>query len=149
MSIVSDAARKFVMELSSLMGRNVEVRTTQGRVYEGKLVAYDHTNLNLCLANAKDPEGRSLSRVFIAGGVVTEIIRKEEPFDLKGLAEALEKVFPKMVTFHEEANVITIMDRVRITEQGVVEGAGPIAERAKKVFEEFVSSKKASQPYAP
>lgn len=142
MSIVSDAARKFIMELSSLMGKSVEVRTAHGRVYEGRLVAYDHSNLNLCLADAKDSEGRTLSRVFISGGVVTEIIRKEEPFDLRGLAEALEKVFPKMVTFHEEANVITIMDRVRITEQGVVEGTGPIAERAKKVFEEFISSRR-------
>jgi len=131
------------MELSSLLGRSVEVRTAQGRVYEGKLVAYDQSSLSLCLADAKDPEGRALSRVFIAGGSVTEIIRKEEPFDLRGLAEALERVFPKMVTLHEEAGVITIMDRVRVTEQGVVEGTGPVAERAKKVFEEFVSSRRA------
>jgi len=132
------------MELSSLLGRNVEVRTVQGRVYEGRLVAYDQSSLNLCLADARDLEGRLLSRVFITGGAVAEIIRKEEPFDLKGLAEALEKVFPKMVTLHEEAGVITIMDRVRVTEQGVVEGTGPVAERARKVFEEFISSKKAS-----
>ena len=132
------------MELSSLLGRSVEVRTAQGRVYEGRLVAYDHSNLNLCLADARDSEGRTLSRVFIAGGSVTEIIRKEEPFDLRGLAEALERVFPKMVTLHEEAGVITVMDRVRVTEQGVVEGTGPVAERAKKVFEEFVSSRKPS-----
>ena len=131
------------MELSSLLGRSVEVRTAQGRVYEGKLVAYDQNSLSLCLADAKDSEGRALSRVFIAGGSVTEIIRKEEPFDLRGLAEALERVFPKMVTLHEEAGVITIMDRVRVTEQGVVEGTGPVAERAKKVFEEFVSSRRA------
>jgi len=143
LSIVSDASRRFAMEFSSLLGKSVEVRTSQGRVYEGKLLAYDHSNLNLCLADAKDESGRTYSRVFISGSVITEIIRKEEPFDLRGLAEALERVFPKMVTLHEEAGVITIMDRVRITEQGVVEGSGPIAERAKKVFEEFVSSKKA------
>jgi hypothetical protein len=47
------------------------------------------------------------------------------------------------VTLHEEAGVITVMDRVRVTEQGVVEGSGPVAERAKKVYEEFVSSRKA------
>ena len=139
---MSDATRRFAMELSSLLGRSVEVRTAQGRVYEGKLVAYDQSSLSLCLADAKDSEGRALSRVFIAGGSVTEIIRKEEPFDLRGLAEALERVFPKMVTLHEEAGVITIMDRVRVTEQGVVEGTGPVAERAKKVFEEFVSSRR-------
>lgn len=142
MSIISDATRRFAMELSSLLGKSVEVRTAQGRIYEGRLVAYDQASLNLCLAEVRDPEGRSLSRVFIAGGAVAEIIRKEEPFDLKGLAEALEKVFPKMVTLHEEAGVITIMDRVRVTEQGVVEGTGPVAERAKKVFEEFISSRK-------
>ena len=143
MSIVSDATRKFAMEFSSLLGKSVEVRTVQGKVYEGKLLAYDHSNLNLCLADAKDESGKIFSRVFISGGTVAEIIRKEEPFDLRGLAEALEKTFPRMVTLHEEAGVITIMDRVRITEQGVVEGSGPVAERAKKIFEEFVSSKRA------
>jgi len=143
LSIASDATRRFLMELSSLLGKSVEVRTVQGRVYEGKLIAYDHASLNLCLADAKDPEGKVLPRVFIAGASVAEIVRKEEVFDLKGLAEALEKVFPRMVTLHEEAGVITVMDRVRVTEQGVVEGSGPIAERAKKVFEEFVSSRRA------
>ena len=145
MSVLSDASRKFAMEFSALLGKSVEVRTSHGRVYEGRLLAYDHSNMNLCLADAKDESGRTYSRVFISGSVVTEVIRKEEPFDLKGLAEALEKVFPRMVTLHEEAGVITIMDRVRITEQGVVEGSGPIAERAKKVFEEFVSSRKAQR----
>jgi small nuclear ribonucleoprotein (snRNP)-like protein len=143
MSIASDATRRFLMELSSLLGRNVEVRTAQGRVYEGKLIAYDHASLNLCLADVKDPEGRVLPRVFVMGASVVEIVRKEEAFDLKGLAEALERVFPRMVTLHEEAGVITVMDRVRVTEQGVVEGSGPVAERAKKVYEEFVSSRKA------
>lgn len=142
--MVTDAARRFTIELSSLLGKNVEVRTSHGKVYEGKLVAFDQTSLSLCLADVKDDSGRVLSRVIISGSGVAEIIRKEEPFDLKGLAEALEKVFPKMVTLREDLGVITIMDRVRITEAGVVEGSGPIAERAKKVFEEFVSLKKTS-----
>ena len=43
-----------------------------------------------------------------------------------------------MVKLHEDLGVIVVMDKVRITKDGVVEGSGPAAERARKVYEEFV-----------
>jgi len=135
------AARRFSTELSSLLDKKVKVITASGSSYEGKLVAYDQNTLTLILANAKDDKGGTYARVLINGHHVAQILRLEEPFDLKGLAEALEKAFPNMVVLHEDAGVIIVMDRVRVTEAGVVEGSGPIAERVKKIFEEFVASK--------
>ena len=135
------AARRFSTELSSLLDKKVKVITASGSSYEGKLIAYDQNTLTLILANAKDDKGDAYARVLINGNYVAQLLRLEEPFDLKGLAEALEKAFPNMVTLHEDAGVITVMDRVRVTESGVVEGSGPIAERVKRIFEEFVASK--------
>ena len=136
------ATRRFSTELSSLLDKRVKVVTASGSSYEGKLIAYDQTTLTLILANAKDDKGDAYARVLINGHYVAQVLRLEEPFDLKGLAEALEKAFPNMVVLHEDAGVITVMDRVRITESGVIEGSGPIAERVKRIFEEFVASKR-------
>ena len=139
------ASRKFSTELSSLLDKRVKVITASGTSYEGKLLAYDQNTLSLILANAKDDKGDVYARVLINGHYVTQVLRLEEPFDLKGLAEVLEKSFPNMVVLHEDAGVITVMDRVRVSESGVIEGSGPIAERVKKIFEEFVASKQAQK----
>lgn len=135
------ASRRFSTELSSLLDKKVKVITVNGHVYEGKLLAYDQSTLSLILANAKNDKGEVYARVLINGHYVTQVLRLEEPFDLKGLAEVLEKSFPNMVVLHEDAGVITVMDRVRVSESGVIEGSGPIAERVKKIFDEFVASK--------
>jgi RNA-processing ribonucleoprotein Sm-like component len=34
-----------------------------------------------------------------------------------------------------------VMDRIRVTEKGIVEGSGPAAERVQKVYEEFLREK--------
>jgi len=135
------AVRRFSTELSSLLDKKVRVITASGSSYEGKLIAYDQSTLTLILASARDEKGNAYARVLINGHYVAQILRLEEPFDLKGLAEALEKAFPNMVVLHEDVGVITVMDRVRVTESGVIEGSGPVAERVKKIFEEFIASK--------
>lgn len=135
------ASRRFSTELASLLDKKIRVIVVGGHYYEGKLVAYDQNTLSMILTNAKDEKGNIYARVVVNGHYVTEVLRLEEPFDLKGLAEVLERSFPNMVMFHEEAGVITVMDRVRVTEAGVIEGSGPVAERVKKIFEEFVASK--------
>ncbi|MCS7140059.1 MAG: Lsm family RNA-binding protein [Candidatus Nezhaarchaeota archaeon] len=135
------ALRRFSTELSSLLDKRVRVIMANGYTYEGKLLAYDQNTLNLILANAKDEKGEVYARALLNGHYITQILRLEEPFDLRGLAEVLEKSFPNMVVLHEDAGVITIMDRIRVTESGVIEGSGPIAERVKKIFEDFIASK--------
>jgi small nuclear ribonucleoprotein (snRNP)-like protein len=136
---VSVAQRKFFTEVAALVDKNVMVITTTGKTYSGSLIGINPDTLSLCLADAKDEEGRTLHRVFLNGSVVAQIISVEKPFDLKALADRLEKVFPTMVKLYEDKGFIWVMDKVKVTEKGVVEGSGPAAERVQKVYEQFVS----------
>jgi small nuclear ribonucleoprotein (snRNP)-like protein len=139
---VSIAQRKFLAEVSSLLNKNVIVKTTTGKEYSGSLAGFNSENLNLCLAEAKDKEGNKIRRIFLNGNVVEEIFSVEEVFDLKGLSDRIEKVFPTMVKLYEDQGFMWVMNRVKVTKKGVVEGAGPAAERVKKVYEQFVSETK-------
>ena len=48
-----------------------------------------------------------------------------------------------MVKLYEDKGFIWVMDKVKLTEKGVVEGSGPAAERVHKVYEQFISEAKA------
>lgn len=145
-SLTSAGSARFLRELAALLDKMVSVKTIHGKAYSGRLVGYDPSTLSLCLSDAKsEEEGTIYARVFIRGDVISEIIRQEEPFDLKGLAKRLEKMFPSMVKLYEDAGVIVVMDKIRVTEEGVVEGTGPVAERVKRVYEQFISEKKTSE----
>ena len=136
---MSMAQRKFFSEVTALTDTSVVVATTTGKTYSGTLMGINPDTLSLCLANAKDEKGKDLHRVFLNGSVVAQILSVEKPFDLKALSERLEKVFPTMVKLYEDKGFIWVMERVKVTESGVVEGSGPAAERVQKVFEQFVS----------
>jgi len=133
------AQRKFFSEVAALADTSVVVATTTGKTYSGTLVGINPDTLSLCLANAKDEKGKDLHRVFLNGSVVAQILSVEKPFDLKALSERLEKVFPTMVKLYEDKGFIWVMERVKVTESGVVDGSGPAAERVQKVYEQFVS----------
>jgi hypothetical protein len=45
-----------------------------------------------------------------------------------------------MVKLSEGAGVIVVMDRIRVSEKGILEGTGPAAERVQKVYDEFIRS---------
>jgi hypothetical protein len=97
----------------------------------------------LCLADAKDETGINLRRIILNGSAVAQITSTEKPFDLKALAGRLEKVFPTMVKLYEDQGFIWVMDKVKVTERGVVEGSGPAAERVQRVYDLFLSEAKA------
>jgi small nuclear ribonucleoprotein (snRNP)-like protein len=137
-SMSTVAGRRFHEELGLLLQKPVTVVTTTGKTYAGNLIGYDPDTMSLCLADAKDEAGLSLVRVFINGSIVAQVFTTEKPFDLRGLAERLEKVFPKMVKLYEDAGVIVVMDKIRLTEKGLIEGTGPAAERVQRVYEEFM-----------
>jgi len=139
---LSVAQRKYFAEVSALMDRAVVVATTTGKTYSGTLIGINPDNLSLCLSGAKDEEGKKLHRVFLNGSVVAQILGVEKPFDLKSLADRLEKVFPTMVRLYEDKGFIWVMDKVKVTEKGVVEGSGPAAERVQKVYDQFTSEAK-------
>jgi small nuclear ribonucleoprotein (snRNP)-like protein len=140
---MSIAQRKYFTEVAALVDKTVIVATTAGKTYSGRLVGVNPETLSLCLAEAKDQEGKTLHRVFLNGNVVAQILSVEKPFDIKALADRLEKVFPTMVKLYEDKGFVWVMERVKVTEKGVVEGTGPAAERVQKVYEQFISEIKA------
>jgi small nuclear ribonucleoprotein (snRNP)-like protein len=135
---VSVAQRKFFTEVAGLVDSSVVVVTSGGKRYSGTLVGINPDSLSLCLADVKGEGDSVLHRVFLSGGVVAEILSVEKPFDLKALSERLEKVFPTMVRLYEDNGFIWVMDKVKVTEKGVVEGSGPAAERVQSVYEHFI-----------
>jgi len=139
---LSVAQRKFFTEVTALVDKNVIVATTTGKTYSGTLIGINPDTLSLCLGEAKDEERKTLHRVFLNGNVVAQILSVEKPFDIKALADRLEKVFPTMVRLYEDKGFIWVMDKVKLTEKGVVEGSGPAAERVQKVYEQFISEMK-------
>jgi len=136
---LSVAQRKFFTEITALVDKNVIVSTTTEKTYSGTLIGINPDTLSLCLGEAKDQEGKNLHRVFLNGNIVAQILSVEKPFNIKALADRLEKVFPTMVRLYEDKGFIWVMDKVKATEKGVVEGTGPAAERVQKVYEQFIS----------
>lgn len=135
---MSAAERRFVTEVSSFIDKTVTVVTIDGKAYTGTLVGIDPSSLSLCLADATDPNGQPIPKILLSGSRVAEILSVEKPFDLKGLAERLERVFPRMVKLYEKEGFIWVMDRIKVTREGVVEGTGPAAERVQRVYQQFM-----------
>ncbi len=131
--------RRFLTEVGALVDKVVSVVTVDGKSFTGSLVGVDPDSLNLCLAEAKDDKGRVIHRVVLNGSVVAQILAVEKPFDLRALADRLEKVFPTLVKLYEDKGFIWVMEKIKVTEKGVVEGSGPAAERVQKVFSQFMS----------
>ncbi|MBS7651189.1 MAG: Lsm family RNA-binding protein [Candidatus Bathyarchaeia archaeon] len=140
----SVAERRFREELSLLIQKPVTVRTSMGKTYTGTLYGVDANTLSMCLANVKDESGQEIRRLVLNGRAVLEVYGLETPFDIHSLAERLERVFPRMVKTIDEAGVIVVMDKIRVSEKGVIEGRGPAAERVQRVYEEFMRQREKS-----
>jgi small nuclear ribonucleoprotein (snRNP)-like protein len=139
---LSVAQRKLSTEVAALVDKTVSVVTTTGKIFTGTLIGINPDNLGLFLAEAKDEVGQISHKMFLNGLIVAQISSAEKPFDLKALASRLEKVFPTMVKLYEDKGFIWVMDKVKLTERGVVEGSGPAAERVQRVYEQFISEVK-------
>ena len=140
---MSVSQRKLSTEIAALVDKPITVNTTTGKKFVGTLIGINPDNLSLCMAEAKDETGIVSRRIFLNGNVVAQISSTEKPFDLKALATRLEKVFPTMVKLYEDQGFIWVMDKVKLTERGVMEGSGPAAERVQKVYALFMSEAKA------
>lgn len=137
------AERKFFSEVSALIDKPVRIITTSGRIFDGTLLGINPTTLSLCLSEAKNEKGAVMHRVILNGSAVAEVFAVEKPFDLRALADRLEKVFPKFVKLYEDQGFIMVMEKIRVTEKGVETGSGPAAERVQKVYDQFLSEMKA------
>jgi len=140
---VSVAQRKYFTEVAALAEKIVSVTTINGKCFTGTLIGVNPDNLSLALADAKEEGGKTVNRLFVNGSTVAQISTAEKSFDLKGLAQRLEKVFPTMVKLYEDKGFIWVMDKVKLTERGVTDGSGPAAERVQRVYEQFISEAKA------
>jgi small nuclear ribonucleoprotein (snRNP)-like protein len=140
---LSVAQRKFFTEVAALADKTVAVTTTTGKTFNGTLIGINPDNMSLCLADAKDESAILVHRMFLNGTIVAQVSSAEKPFDLKALAIRLEKVFPTMVKLYEDKGFIWVMDKVKLTERGVVDGSGPAADRVQRVYEQFMSEAKA------
>ena len=134
---MSVAKRKFIGEVGALVDKAVMVITVSGKEYTGTLSGIDPETLTLSLSEAKNDKGTQIHKVFLNGSTVAEIFTIEKPFDLKALSERLEKVFPTMIKLYEDQGFIWVMEKIKVTDKGVVEGSGPIAERAQRVYDMF------------
>ena len=139
---MSMAQRRFNSEVAALIDTTVTVVTTDNKTYTGTLIGVNPENLNLVIANAEDSKSRVFPKVVISGNTVAQIFSTQKAFDLRGLAERLERVFPRMVKLYEKEGFIWVMDRVKVTEKGVVEGSGPAAERVQRVYSQFLREMK-------
>lgn len=134
------AQRRFLMDLAELLDKNVMVITKDGKTFEGTLSGFDHPSLNISLINVKI-SNEFYPKVIIKGDTIAEIITKERPlFDVKEFARILERYFPNLVKVHDKAGIIMIGDKIKVSEKGV-EGVGPIADRIRKLFNEYIESK--------
>lgn len=121
-----------------MLDKVVTVVTIDGKSFTGMLVGVKPDNLSVCLSGARDENGQSMHRVVLNGTVVAKVSAVERPFDLKALSQRLEKVFPTMVRFYEGQGFIWVMEKIKVTEKGVVEGRGPAAERVQSVYTQFL-----------
>ena len=133
--------RRFGEEVASFVGKSVALEMKDGKQYSGRLAAVDE-RLNVVLDGVTGA-GEGVFKVVVNGDTVREIKLVERPFDLKGLAERLGRVFPGLVNERDDLGVIMVMEKVKVTEKGV-EGTGIAADKVRSIFDEYVREMKKS-----
>jgi len=123
-----------------MVGRRVSVSTGDGKQYVGDLLGIDEKMdlvLGSVIGSGGPTEGSSI-KVVLNGSFVKEVVLLEKPFDLKALNERLGRAFPGMTKLREDIGAILVMDSIKVTEKGVVEGADRLsATRVKQIYDEF------------
>ncbi|MEM1557275.1 MAG: Lsm family RNA-binding protein [Thermoproteota archaeon] len=121
-----------------MLGKKVVVITQSGEEFVGILASLDIDTFSVILNNVEQKDGSRLPKIILNGRDVKRIELKKAIIDLRKLAERIERVFPKMVQYNEEAGVIIVMNRIRVTENGVIEGSGLAAEKVSEIYNEFI-----------
>jgi small nuclear ribonucleoprotein (snRNP)-like protein len=137
----SITAKRYFEEMVGLLQKSVTVVTTSDKRYTGTLTGLDPQSMSLSLSDARGEDGKSVPKMFISGNIIGQILAAEKPFDLKGLAERLERVFPNLVRLYEDIGIIVVMEKIRVNQGGIIEGSGPAAERVKKIYDAFIKGK--------
>lgn len=145
MLTVMSIGRRVVYDINSLIDKTVIIKLTNGKTYTGQLSSFEIDPFMVSISNAKDNENNVYYKAIINGSIISEILIKNAPiFDVKEFASLIEKSLnlrPGDIKVYEEAGVITVLEKIKVTENGV-EGSGPLAQRIYDLFNEYVEKKK-------
>jgi small nuclear ribonucleoprotein (snRNP)-like protein len=132
------AMRIFNRELAAVVGATVEVVINTGKTYAGTLKGIDQNSLSIVLSDVVAEGETHIPKMFIYGSSIVSFSVAEKEISLEGLAKELEKTFPPGgVQFYPETGVIVVMNRIRVTPEGV-DGSGPLKERVEAVADEWL-----------
>ena len=133
------AMKAFNRELAAVVGATIEVTTKDSKTYSGTLKGIDMTTLSIVLSEVIDLGNNSkIPKIFIYGSNIVSFSVAEKEISLEGLAKELEKSFPPGgVKFYPETGVIVVMNRIRITPEGV-DGSGPLKERVAAIADDWL-----------
>lgn len=131
------ASQQFRREFAVFLNEEVKVELTNGQVIKGVLKAYDPDTFSILLENAVI-KSEIYKNIMINGSMISIIYLREKRVDLEKLAKRLEEVFPRLVEYKKALGVILVMNKIRVTEEGVEGEPGPAYDRVKKIFDEFI-----------
>lgn len=144
MSIATEPARRFTAKLNSLIDHVVNVTTSDGKTYTGKLTGFDPSTLSVVIEEAKDPSGNQWPIIIISGSRLAEIkVGESEVFNAKEFMEFLLRfgnIDRSQVRVYEDANVVEVSRTIRVSKNGV-EGSGPLAQKVNTLFREYLRTK--------
>jgi small nuclear ribonucleoprotein (snRNP)-like protein len=132
--------RRFGEEITAFVGKPVIVETVDDKHYTGMLLGLDE-NLNLILDKVTGA-GENVFKVAVNGKNVKEIKLTGKPFDYKALGERMNRVFPGLVSVRENIGAVIVMDKIKVTEKGIVEGTGLAADKARAIYDEYMRETK-------
>jgi|Deesub1362A_J573_1020465.scaffolds.fasta_scaffold00008_194 small nuclear ribonucleoprotein (snRNP)-like protein len=135
------ATSAFQRELNHMINEEVIVELRNGQRVRGVLKAILPETLSIILGDVSIGSDHYASIVY-SGNAISAIYLKKVKVDLDELREMLEKVFPRMVTYRRDQGVIIVMNKIRVTESGVEGERGPVYNRVKKVYDEFMAKKR-------
>jgi len=139
--------RRFYSEVSSLVDKKVYVRLVDGKVYRGTLLGIDQPSMNIVLGDA-DSEGKKFFRVVISGSRISEIIVEEipifDPEEFFNIVVQRLNINPANVRIYKETGLVVILDRYRVSENGV-EGSGALANKIYDLWQEYMESKRSKR----
>ncbi|MDR4511749.1 MAG: Lsm family RNA-binding protein [Nitrososphaeraceae archaeon] len=135
---MSIAFRKFGEECIQFLGKKISIETSDGKTYVGTLNGINE-RLDVVL---DDLESGEIIKIIVNGSFVKEIKLMEKPFDLKALADRFSRVFPGLVKVREDVGAIIVMDKIKVTQNGIEEGGGLAADRIKAIYDEFIRETK-------
>jgi small nuclear ribonucleoprotein (snRNP)-like protein len=136
---LSVAFRKFGEESIQFLGKKISIETSDKKTYSGTLIGINE-KLDIILEDLETSSG--IIKMIINGSFIKEIRLMEKPFDLKALADRFSRVFPGLVKLREDVRAIIVMDKIKVTQNGIEEGTGLAADRIKAIYDEFIRETK-------